>query len=82
MISLLLVASLSFNTDIKPIMQQRCFQCHSSGYWNWTVYDNALKYKDIIRLRVWVTRQMPLGGNITEDERKMIRDWVDQGAKE
>lgn len=81
LIILMSKSDLSFKTDMKPIFQQRCYSCHQSGYWDWTKYDNAFKYKDKIRWRVWETRTMPLGGNITEDERKKIRDWVDQGAK-
>ena len=73
---------ISYKKDIRPIFQQRCIQCHSSGPLNWMEYNNAFKYKDQIKRRVWDYRSMPPGGFITEEEREKIRDWVNQGAKE
>ena len=71
---------LTYSVDIRPIFQQRCIQCHNSGPLNWMEYENAFRYKDQIRDRVWNNRSMPPGGFITEQERLLIRNWVDQGA--
>lgn len=79
---LLLISSmLSYETDMKPVFKQRCMRCHNSGPLNWMQYEQAYKYKGQIRRRVWETRTMPIGGDITEKEREKIRDWVNQGAK-
>lgn len=67
--------------EVKPIFADRCLKCHSSDNWNWTNYDTAYRYRVQIKNRVWITRSMPLGGDMTENERQSIRDWVDGGAK-
>lgn len=69
-------------TEIRPIFQERCFRCHSSANWDWTQYPIAFEKRGRIRVRVWEARSMPLGGQITEEERKLIRDWVDSGGQE
>ncbi len=75
-------STLTYEKDIKPIFKQRCTQCHNdySTLPNWMNYDIAFAKRAQIRERVWVTRTMPIGF-ITEEERKSIKDWIDQGAK-
>lgn len=74
------VQSVSFS-QVQPIFKNRCLKCHSAHNWDWTNYDVAYAKRDRIKSRVWTTRSMPLGSSdITEDERRLIRDWVDSGA--
>jgi uncharacterized membrane protein len=81
--------------DVQPIFQQRCQRCHSR-YPTDTVYhappngvvleeyDDVIRWKDRIKLRVVVLRNMPLANqtNITDAERARIGAWIDQGAKD
>jgi uncharacterized membrane protein len=81
--------------DVQPIFQQRCQRCHSR-YPTDTVfrvppngvvldeYDDAVRWKERIKLRAVVLRNMPLANqtNITDAERARIGAWIDQGAKD
>lgn len=67
--------------DVKPIFEFNCKYCHHQKVWDWTDYGTAFAKKDLIRQRVWVLRNMPLGREMPESDRARIRDWVDQGAK-
>lgn len=79
--------------DVNMIVQKRCISCHSSkptdDFYtappNGVVYDtpeDIVKKKDLIMQRVCVTKTMPLNNktNITEEERDMIRCWIEHGA--
>lgn len=79
----ILNTDLSYNKDIQPIFKNRCIQCHNgqNSLPNWMDYKTAYNKRDLIKLRVWTNRTMPIGP-ITEKERIKIRDWVNQGAKE
>ena len=81
--------------DVEPIFRQRCQRCHSryptDAVWhappNGVVleeYDDAVRWKERIKLRAVVLRNMPLANqtNITDAERDRIGAWIDQGAKE
>jgi len=80
--------------EVNTIIQKRCVQCHSATPTddvykvapNGVMYDtpeDIVKKKDLIIQRVVLTKTMPQNNktNITEEERNMIRCWVDQGAK-
>jgi uncharacterized membrane protein len=80
--------------DIMPIIRQRCASCHASNPTDdvYTAPPNGVKYDtpdDIIKLRdkimqrVVVTKTMPPNNktNITDEERKLIGCWIEQGAK-
>jgi uncharacterized membrane protein len=70
--------------DIKPILQNRCAQCHSANWpdKNWMDYEVAKKNADKIKLRL-ENKTMPPGNgtNITDEERKKVIQWVDGGSK-
>jgi uncharacterized membrane protein len=79
--------------QVNAIVQQRCVQCHSTKPTddvftappNGVVYDtpqDIVKLKDKIYQRVVVTKSMPQGNKtgMTEEERAVIRCWIDQGA--
>lgn len=80
-------------TEVQEIIQKRCVQCHSANPTDdvYTVAPNGVKYdtpqeiytkRDLIMQRVVVTKTMPQNNktNITEEERNMIRCWIEQGA--
>lgn len=79
--------------EVNTIIQTRCVACHSahptdpslSSPPNGIVYDTPDKIvalKDKIMQRVVVTKTMPLNNktNMTEEERNVIRCWIEQGA--
>lgn len=86
MIELIFVlsTSLSYNKDIKPMIEKHCSQCHNPNWpdKNWLDYETAKKNKDAIKLRVG-NQTMPPGNitNMTQEERNKIIQWVNEGAQ-
>lgn len=85
-------SDISF-TQVNRIVQQRCVTCHSAKPTDdvYTAAPNGVMFdrpeqivakKDLIMQRVVVTKSMPQNNktNITEEERDMIRCWINQGA--
>lgn len=77
-------ADVTYEKDLKPILKDRCAMCHneSTPEMNWMDYKTALKKKDSIKKRL-TDKTMPPANitNLTEDEKKMIIKWVDEGGK-
>jgi uncharacterized membrane protein len=80
--------------EVNTIIQARCIACHSSHPTdkdfsvapNGVMYDTGAeiqKYKDKIMQRAVLTQSMPLGNktNMTQEERDILRCWLDQGAQ-
>ena len=80
--------------EVYTIIQTRCIACHSSrpsdpsvsAAPNGITYDTPekiVKLKDKIMQRVVITKTMPQNNktNMTEDEREVIRCWIDQGGE-
>ena len=80
--------------QVNAIVQSRCVRCHSSNPTDevFKSAPNGVKYdspEDIIRLkdkimqRVVVTKTMPQNNktNMTQEERDLIRCWIEQGAQ-
>lgn len=74
--------NLTYDKNIKSIFEKRCAACHNVNWpdKNWLVYENAFRDRVKIKNRVWEVRNMPIGP-IDEEERRKIKDWIDQGAK-
>jgi uncharacterized membrane protein len=81
--------------DVYPIFKTHCNTCHSASPTddvftvppNGVVFDvpqNIINMKDKIMQRVVVTKTMPLNNKtgMTEEERNIIRCWIEQGAKQ
>jgi uncharacterized membrane protein len=86
-------APVSFS-QVQPVILKRCTQCHSSKPTddvqkiapNGIVFDTpdqVVKQKERIMIRVVQTKTMPQANKtgITEEERKLIGDWIAQGGK-
>jgi uncharacterized membrane protein len=77
-------AETTYTKDVQPIIQSRCSQCHNASVpeRNWMDYNTAFKHRSMIKLRV-ENKTMPPGNStgMTEDERKTIIKWVDDGGK-
>ena len=85
-LAIVLSTSPTYKKDVKPIIQNRCSICHggTTSLPNFLDYKTAFKYRDKIRKRVYVEKSMPPGNatDITDKEREVIKNWVDNGAKE
>jgi mono/diheme cytochrome c family protein len=81
--------------DVLPIFIGKCFRCHNDQTRflnNWTEYNAALADRWEIRRRVWnswkggyfkqpmPTVNSPESEAMTEEERTLIKDWIDAGA--
>ncbi len=76
---------MTYTDQVRPIIKLRCFKCHGGKIPtlpDFSTYERAFKKRYQIRSRVWTLKSMPPGRNdMTDVERKMIKMWVDQGAK-
>ncbi len=81
--------------DVYPIFKTRCNTCHSASPTDdvFTIPPNSvmfdvpqsiIKMTDKIMQHVVVTKTMPLNNKtgMTEEERNVIRCWIEQGAKQ
>lgn len=80
--------------QVQAVVQQRCVRCHSANPTddvfksppNGVVYDSPqdiIRLKDKIMQRVVITKTMPQNNKtgMTQEERDLIRCWIEQGAK-
>ncbi len=85
-------SEVSFS-EVNAIIQNRCVVCHSAKPTddvnkvapNGVMYDTPdqiVMKKDLIMQRVVITKTMPQNNktNITQEERDLIRCWIEQGA--
>jgi uncharacterized membrane protein len=81
--------------SVQPIFQQRCNSCHSSHPVDdiYTTAPNGITFDtpeqikthiDRILVRAVQTKTMPQGNktNMMEEEREMLRVWIEQGGKQ
>lgn len=73
---------ISFEKQVRPVIKNRCTQCHSAqaGLPDISDYEVAYELRFDIKDKVQ-TRKMPYFGKMKESERDLIIDWVNQGAK-
>jgi uncharacterized membrane protein len=80
--------------DVRAVIERRCVTCHSAittdPVWrlapSGVMFDSPeqiAQHAQQIRVRVVGNRTMPLNNqtHITDDERNLLGDWVEQGAK-
>ncbi len=73
----------SFATDIQPIIDSKCIQCHNGSVQTpdlrtyQGVKNNAAKVKDLTAARI-----MPKQGSLSSQQIEMIGCWVEMGAKD
>ena len=81
--------------DVQPLILGKCTRCHNSDSRflpDWTDYKTAYAHREEIERRVWDSwkgnyykQPMPAGNcpemrSITEEDRALIKRWVDNGA--
>ncbi len=82
--------NVSYSKTIQPILQGNCYSCHANAFQtvgvNMEGYSNVKRYADATLL-VGVTSQlpgysqMPPPGPLSDCNKRLIRAWVNQGAK-
>lgn len=81
-------ATMSYATDIKPIIDAKCVTCHTTGASQGDFQTYAVVKVKVdngtFNNRVFVAKDMPPGGNpqLTADELQKIKCWMDQGAQD
>src|SRR6516164_3546844 len=85
----------TFLQDIQPILLGKCYRCHNQQTTflnNWLDYNTAFEHRRELKRRVWdswrgeyfkqpmPTANSPESEAITEEERVLIKQWVDGGA--
>jgi mono/diheme cytochrome c family protein len=88
------LVSPTYFGDVLPILMGKCARCHSQStiLQNWLDYKSAYGDRWEIRRRVWLSwrgsyfkQPMPTGNSpesqaMTEEERQIIKSWVENGA--
>lgn len=70
---------ISFEKNVKPILDANCVSCHGPNTPNLTTINSIISNAASVREQV-VTGQMPIGSSLTTNEINIIVDWVDAGA--
>lgn len=68
---------------IQEIFQAKCNMCHKTGGMNpkdWTEYKVTKANLDLINKRLFIDADMPMVGELTALEKKMIKTWMKEGA--
>jgi len=81
------VTTISYTTDITPIIQSSCIPCHDAWI---TEYSNIVDYinNDSWQNAIWGSYTMPQMPNsfgidsLTSDEVQIMKCWVEQGFPE
>lgn len=80
-------ATLSYNLNIKGIIDQQCLGCHVTGsgvvgaVGDFSTYEGIKPYLDNRKVldRVVVTKDMPQGGGMSQAQRDSINCWIAAG---
>ncbi|MCW5517072.1 hypothetical protein [Muriicola sp. Z0-33] len=86
----LLFTDISYEGNIKPIVQTNCIACHTDPPNNGasiplTTYEavkNAVESRDLIQKINSATNPMPPDGLMPKETRRIFDAWVTQGLKE
>jgi mono/diheme cytochrome c family protein len=74
---------VDYKKDLLPVLNSRCARCHNQtsppDQPNWLDENTAAAHKAQIYQHVWIARDMPPSGNITEHERGLIAAWARGG---
>lgn len=74
--------TITFSLNVKPIIDNNCISCHSAGGGqvpNLETYNAVAANAAIVKSEV-VSKDMPIGGSLTNEEISAIVCWVDSGA--
>ena len=80
---IILLSSITYTKDIRPIIDKKCSQCHQyMGDKDWTNYDNVKAKCSLFKERLYIKKDMPPGNvtNVTDDERELFKNFVDNSC--
>lgn len=75
-------ATITYTINVKPIIDTHCIGCHSSGGGqvpNLESYSGLAANAASVKSEV-VSKDMPIGSTLTNEEIQAISCWVDAGA--
>lgn len=78
--------TMSYATDIKPIIDAKCVTCHTTGASQGDFQTHAVVKTKVdngsFKNRVFTLKDMPPGGSpaLTEEELSKIKCWMEQGS--
>jgi len=71
---------VSFSSQIKPIVDNNCIRCHGgSTSPDLRTFQGVSSNAARVRAQV-VSRRMPRGGSLTNEQIELIACWIDNGA--
>lgn len=82
---------VSYVEDIKPILDNYCILCHSTGKQgverqgapvtlNLNTYEVAVAASPLANIRIQSGTMPPIGAKPTDSERALFQAWIDQGT--
>lgn len=87
LIEITLATIITYSQHIRPIMENRCFRCHSNNQDaihsvpNLTTYESAYANRYKILEKVVTREEMPPRIPMFDEERELIKKWVKSGAQ-
>lgn len=72
--------AVSFETDIKPVVSDKCVECHNTKGNDWRDYTTIFNKKDSVFLKVVIEKSMPLGKPFSDENRDLFNRWYLQGG--
>jgi hypothetical protein len=76
--------SATYSKDIAPIVSNNCMPCHKAGSLkgDFSFYDGIKvpAQNGLLEKHVLIQKDMPPKGPLSEDDRKKIRCWLNNGA--
>lgn len=87
---IIIVQTVKYSTDVKPIIEANCISCHSPGgaasFQPWTSYDQVKNHIDIILDRIQKPLgdplKMPQGGSLPQSSIEVLKKWKTDGLQE
>lgn len=71
----------AFRAVQQEVFMTRCQQCHERrGVFTFEDYNTVVANLELIEQRVFVERNMPPGGPLTESQEAILRTWIDTGG--
>ena len=77
--------SVTWNADVRAIMESRCSPCHLPGGYMYgrapfDTFERASRMSNRIRELVFEARTMPFQRSMPDAERELVARWVDAGS--
>lgn len=78
--------SVSFQTQIQPLMSEKCLTCHGSNSrdGDFTTYDNVKREINEIRMHALIIKNMPpsTAPQLTPEESEQLKCWISNSAED